>query len=456
METITPAKQDLPLTFQREQVQAILNCVAAGDSCAVIGIGSVGKSNLLRFLLREDVCQAYLGDEAAGYLLVYVDGNKLLKPTLWGLVELALHQIGLALAQREVEPAVLKTIDDLHRQAARRKTRPLALRCLDRALNVVLRQLGLRLVLLLDEFDELARTMPPRGFAALRALRDDHKYRLMYVVATRLELNRLRENVTEIEMFDELISPQTFWLGLSSDEDARLNLSRLMARHKIDLPPEVIDQLLFLTGRHPGLLREAYHAAREQPPDLGQALAGDPQVQTECRRIWLSLAADEQQVLVTLANGAAFQPQQAGALAGLRRKGLVSGRSESEISLFSPLFGAYLKQQQPVAGARIYADLQRRTLWLDGREVKGFTRLEYRLIAYLAQKQGQICSRDELAAHLYPGEMALDSAGIADTRLDSIVKRVRKRIEPDLQEPRYLLTARGHGFQLLADLGEQS
>jgi DNA-binding response OmpR family regulator len=51
--------------------------------------------------------------------------------------------------------------------------------------------------------------------------------------------------------------------------------------------------------------------------------------------------------------------------------------------------------------------------------------------------------------------MAADSAGIADTRLDSIVKRVRKRIEPDPQEPRYLLTVRGHGFQLLDNLGGQ-
>jgi DNA-binding winged helix-turn-helix (wHTH) protein len=456
METITPAKQDLPLTFQAESVQSIMRCVAAGDSCAVIGIGSVGKSNLLRFLLRDDVRQTYLGGEGATYLFVYVDGNKLLKPTLGGLVELVLHQIGLALAQRGVEPSVVQAIDDLHQKSADRKTRSLALRYLDRALSVVIQQLGLRLVLLLDEFDELARTMPPRGFAALRALRDDYKYRLMYVVATRLELNRLRENMAEIEMFDELVSPQTFWLGLYSEEDARWNLSRLMARHKFNLPAEVIDQLLSLTGRHPGLLREAYRVVREQPPDLGQALAGNPQIQAECQRIWLSLAADEQQALVTLAAGVAFQPQQAGALTRLRRKGLVSGRGESEASFFSPLFSAYLKQQQPVAGVRIYIDPQRRTLWLDGREVKGFTPLEYRLVAYLAQKQGQICSRDELAEHLYPEEMAPDGIGVADTRLDSLVKRVRKRIEPDLQEPRYLLTARGHGFQLLANLGEQS
>jgi DNA-binding winged helix-turn-helix (wHTH) protein len=449
METIKPLKQDWPATFQTEMVRSIMGCVAAGDSCAIVGIGSVGKSNLLRFLLRDDVRQAYLGDEHAAYLFVYLDGNKLLKPKLWGLVELVLHQLSLALAQRGVEPGVLQVIENLHQKAAKRKNRALVSRYLDRALNLVVQQVGLRLVLLLDEFDELAQKMLPRGFAALRALRDDYKYRLMYIVATRLELNRLRPDTAEIEMFDELVSSHTFWLGLYNEADARLTLSRLADRHKFSLTPGKTEQLLTLTGRHSGLLREAYRVAREQPPDLEQALASEPQVQAECQRIWLSLAAEEQQALITLANGVMPLPSQAGVLARLERKGLVSRPAGPVPVLFSSVFAAYLKQQQPAAGARLYVDPQRHSLWLEGREVKGFTPLEYKLIAYLAQKPGQICTRDELAEHLYPGEMVPDSAGIADTRLDSIVKRVRKRIEPDTQEPRYLLTVRGHGFQLL-------
>jgi DNA-binding response OmpR family regulator len=54
-----------------------------------------------------------------------------------------------------------------------------------------------------------------------------------------------------------------------------------------------------------------------------------------------------------------------------------------------------------------------------------------------------------LAEHLYPEDMAYDGSGVSDTRLDSVVKRLRKQIEPDSQEPRYILTVRGAGFRLV-------
>ena len=102
----------------------------------------------------------------------------------------------------------------------------------------------------------------------------------------------------------------------------------------------------------------------------------------------------------------------------------------------------------------VHVDHDRHTVWVNGYETPSLTPLEYKLIAYLEQKQGQICSRDELAQHLYPGEMALTGDGVSDNRLDSIIKRLRKRIEPNSKEPKYIITVRGHGFRLVAGSGE--
>ena len=63
-------EDQLPITFRASEVEQIMAVLRAGESCTVVGIGSVGKSNLLRFLQREDVRQAYLGDEWAAYLFV--------------------------------------------------------------------------------------------------------------------------------------------------------------------------------------------------------------------------------------------------------------------------------------------------------------------------------------------------------------------------------------------------
>lgn len=69
-------------------------------------------------------------------------------------------------------------------------------------------------------------------------------------------------------------------------------------------------------------------------------------------------------------------------------------------------------------------------------------------MAYLEENRGRVCSRDELAQHLYPEDMTLEGDGVTDTRLDAVVKRVRKRVEPVPGKPRYIVTVRGHGFRL--------
>ncbi|HXW00348.1 MAG TPA: hypothetical protein VEC93_18155, partial [Anaerolineae bacterium] len=65
--------EPLPTTYRQAEVNQILTALQAGDSCSVVGVGSVGKSNLLRFLGQDEVRQAYLGEAWQTYLFVYVD-----------------------------------------------------------------------------------------------------------------------------------------------------------------------------------------------------------------------------------------------------------------------------------------------------------------------------------------------------------------------------------------------
>ena len=224
-------------------------------------------------------------------------------------------------------------------------------------------------------------------------------------------------------------------------------LKRLQTRHNVTLDDEVIDDILVSTGGHPGLLRETYHTARQQK-SLG-TLAHNLHVQDECQRIWLSLAPEEQEVMNSLANEPTPQPQQANVVEQLRRKGLVGGPWADNQHIFSSLLKKYIGQQHPVAGTRIHVDHERHTVWVNSREIGGLTRLEFKLMAYLEKKRNQLCTRDELAQHLYPDDMTLQGEGVTDTRLDSLVKRLRKRIEPDPKEPQYITTVRGHGLRLM-------
>jgi DNA-binding winged helix-turn-helix (wHTH) protein len=438
----------LPMTFRASEVNQILGTLEAGESCAVVGIGSVGKSNLLRFLQREYVRRAKLGQEWDRYLFVYIDANKLLEQSFWGLSELMLHQLLISLTDHGADKAALQTIDDLHQRATAPSTKHLSLRYTDRAIGTACRQLGLRLIFLIDEFDNLCRILSPQGFSALRALRDDYKYRLMYVVATRLELSRLREEVVEIEPFEELVSLNTIWLGPYSEDDARLMLHRLEARHDIRLDERTTHHLVAAAGGHPGLLRAAYRVAIEHPSDLTHAaLAHSPRVRDECRRVWLSLVSRDQKAITALASAAGVGSVGSDMLKQLQCKGMIDGPWSEDNQVFSPLFAEYVRQEQPVIGAHIQVDRKRRIVWVSGHAIKDLSPLEYEFIEYLEAKRGQVCSRDELARHLYPEEVL--GAGVSDARLDAVVKRVRKRIEPVPGEQRYIETVWGQGFRLV-------
>lgn len=435
----------LPLTFRQREIEQILSAVQAGDSCAVVGIGSVGKSNLMRFLQRTDVQQKYLEQDAGQMLFIYVDMNKLLKKSLWGLLELMLHQLLVELANQRVDERQLKEIEALHQKATQPKTRSLALRYLDRALRLVFVELKYRLVFLFDEFDELCRSLSPRAFAALRAMRDDYKYQLMYVVTTRLEMKRLREEIVEIEPFEEIITSRTIWLGPYSADDARFMLKRLEGRYDTTVDNEMAQRILATSGGHPGLLREAFHQVISSPDNAAPTLTPTTQIESECQRIWLSLTSDEQQLMTDLAGGHQPQTRQQSVLDRLRRKGLVGGPWAGQTDLFSTLFAGYVEQAHPAVGSTIFVDANRRSVWLNGHEITGLTHLEFSLIQYLFQKHGQVCTWDELADHLYPEDMG----AVTDTRLASVVKRLRKKVEPHPKGPKYIITERGHGVRLV-------
>ena len=71
------------------------------------------------------------------------------------------------------------------------------------------------------------------------------------------------------------------------------------------------------------------------------------------------------------------------------------------------------------------------------------TPVEQTMLSLLGQKSGQIFSRDKLAELL--------GAGQGLRSIDVQVTRLRKKIEKDSKNPRYLQTVRGKGYILLTE-----
>lgn len=80
-----------------------------------------------------------------------------------------------------------------------------------------------------------------------------------------------------------------------------------------------------------------------------------------------------------------------------------------------------------------------------GTETLAFTRREIEVLQYLAAHPERPVSRDELLAKVWGYGKNL---GIETRTVDIHIAKLRRKIEPDPKEPRYLLTVRGAGYRL--------
>lgn len=92
------------------------------------------------------------------------------------------------------------------------------------------------------------------------------------------------------------------------------------------------------------------------------------------------------------------------------------------------------------AGLRI--DPARRSVERDGTRVP-LTTLEFDVLYFLVQRPGRVFSREALMEHVWGSDRIVD-----DRSIDSLVSRLRRKIEADPAHPRYVQTVWGAGYRM--------
>jgi two-component system alkaline phosphatase synthesis response regulator PhoP len=98
-------------------------------------------------------------------------------------------------------------------------------------------------------------------------------------------------------------------------------------------------------------------------------------------------------------------------------------------------------QAQPVTAGPLTVDPQRRQARLDGREID-LTANEFDLLYLLASNRGIVFSREALMQKVWGSD-----THITERSVDTLVKRVRRKIEDDSAEPQFILTVWGTGYK---------
>lgn len=97
----------------------------------------------------------------------------------------------------------------------------------------------------------------------------------------------------------------------------------------------------------------------------------------------------------------------------------------------------------PRAGA-VSVDLSRHEVRAQG-DLLPLTPKEYRLIALLYRRGGAVASREEIAGEVWP---ELEGA-VGEESISQLVTRLRRKLEQDPANPRFVLTVRGFGYRFV-------
>jgi hypothetical protein len=377
------AWNEYPPDYRNLEVEAIRRAVCAGECFELIGLSGSGKSNLVGFLAHR------LNWPAPCPRLYAVDCNRLgtaAPAALFSLIQTSLDP------QVRIDPANL----DLN-----------AFSALEQQFASLFRTVS-KICLVFDRFDRLSIQPDFPSLASnLRALRDEYKYQLTYLIAVRLPLDSKNE-------LAELFFGHSLWLGPLSRSDAIWSARRDAARFSRDglgWSDEIIDRLVQISGGYPSLLRAVCEAYADGADLAIEHLRSHQAVQKRLQEFW--------------ADAPSLQALEKARLFG------------------HPLLG----EKQSADGQPQTGETSPEMASLKDQDTSQLTAKENLLLQFLTAHLGQVCEKDDLVRAIWP-EDVIFAQGVRDESLAQLVRRLRVKIEPDPASPRFIQTVPGRGYIL--------
>ncbi len=358
------------LDFRREECAYIFDRVKTSRSCSLVGIGSIGKTNLIAHLMNPVVSAHYLVDDqlAQHTRLVTIDANMLAVLhdhqndaawRAWSGLELMMHRLflsfypfsGFTEGDAQAFYAAYQSLQDGRNPLFA----PMALRYFELGLSIILRN-GYRVVFIFDEFETLLKGMPVQFFLALRGLRDSYKSSLSFITFSRAPLpalvSRFAIDPVAIEPFVELFNDYVRFVGPYNPADAQEMLFSIAQRGSRPLSDSLSRQVMDASGRYAGLMRALWAVLDSMPhytPEHLDALIDlavrRKTVRLECQTIWDSLSQAEQHYLRALVKQTQYTPDADSeeAVGFLLQKRLVHlDKSRNALTVEPPIFRQYV------------------------------------------------------------------------------------------------------------------
>jgi len=443
----TPMNQHRYSPHYREpEVRAIAGWIEAGESGAVVGLAGAGKSNLLNFLhTYPNAFSQYFADPGQVVVPVPVDLNNLPAYDISTFYRLILRSFFEA--AESFDPKLRESIVEFYRNNMKAQD-PFLPQSALRELFFLLQAEQVKVVLILDRFDRFCEVATPQMFDTLRGFRDTFKQNLTYIIGLRYEVDYLPEP-EKLGELHELLDLHTCWVQPLRETDARQFIQEEVET-AAEAPAETeIEAILSLTGGYPALLKATCYWWRttvDRPDGGGWAgvLRQEQSIHNRLTELWTDLTQEEQLTLSDLAkkNADASSKQDVAdhhryALKRLAAKGLCQHHAGvwSINGTLLKNFAAGIKEQ---ALGRIWWDEQSNTFW-QGSSQLDLSPQQQAILRYFMENAHRRLTKTDLIMHLWPDEWE----DVDETRLYTLVRQLRRKLDPRPTQPRYIVNWRG-------------
>lgn len=431
-----------PDNTRHAEIEKILSFVKEGNSCQVVSMAGVGRSNLLGLLTyNRNIRIKHLGLAQKKFHFVLLNFSEVRKRPLVDATKFIFLEILDSLRERGMQKDY-EYVNQIFKESVEFNDELVLFQGLKKTIDYFALEKNLTLILLFDRFEEYVPMLTSEFFANLRVLRNRAKYHFSVVFSLNRPLEDLIEPILFADFF-EYVAGRIIYLPALDKPGLDFRISHLekVTGKKID--KKTLDKALSLTaghGRLTILILEAILSLDNNVPENNDQLLDyfftQRPIRSACFAIWNSLIPSEQQFFIDNNQEPIFLEK-----IGLCYNGKVQ----------IPIFEEFIKnnilnnKQKSINNNIIFDE---NTNEIKKGEVvisDQLTSSEFKLFKFLLQNKDKIVGKEEIINVVW-GEQKT-TLGVTDQALDQLIFRLRKKIENNPNSPEHVLTVKGRGFK---------
>ncbi len=436
--------------FRQAEIRVIADWINRWESGSVIAVPGMGRGSFLDYLANHPTAVAnHIRPDHDEIIFISLDVNQLPDLQLATFYRILLRAIFEKLEQ--FDQSLRETVTELYRKCEASQDPFLSQSALRELLQrVKLRQV--RLIFVVNRFDEFCQAATNEMLATMLDLRDSFRNSLLYIVGISRELHYVTTLDKKHPLY-QLIDTHHCYLGPLTEVDSRSMIENRLNQAPPHLRQAAAPPLMALAGGISALNRVCCQLLEQDPdlltaPDLLTRLLEHDAVQFRVNRIWNALTSVEQYALIARHDEPLATHLSSAQVETLRRLGIWL-----RDDLNGQLLRAFADKQARATTGKLWRNPETDQIMRGQQPLTNLTAQEDAFLRYLLENPQKRCSYTEIVLAVWDNDGG-GREGVTDQAVQQVASRLRRKIETDPSRPRYLINYRGNpegGYQLFPD-----